>query len=295
MKVKYLLLALLTIAIWGVSLLGTRIMLDYNFTPNMITFLRFLLAWIIMSLTDKKIGTKREKFEKGDKRYLMLMAIGGISAFYFFENTGLKFTTVSNTSLITATIPLFTLLVARLVFKKKLHRLNFVGIVLGLGGTFLLFYQDLLKSSVHIKGDIFVFGSVFMWVIYSFAFKKIMHKYSAENVTRYIFGLGTLFLLPVVLFEIPLISEIRMGWQPVAALLYLAIFCSWLAYLLWNISIMKLGVKLTSNIILMMPVFSIITGIIFLNEPFSYLLIFSTTLIISGAWFASVSEENSEF
>lgn len=295
MKVKYLLLALLTIAIWGVSLLGTRIMLDYNFTPNMITFLRFLLAWIIMTLTDKKMGTKREKFATDDKKYLVLMALGGISAFYFFENTGLKFTTVSNTSLITATIPLFTLLTARFVFKKKLHRLNFVGIALGLGGTFLLFYQDLMKSSVHIKGDLFVFGSVFMWIIYSFAFKKIMAKYSPENVTRYIFGLGTLFLLPVVLFEIPLISQIQMSWQPIAALLYLAIFCSWLAYLLWNISVLNLGVKLTSNIILMMPVFSIVTGIIFLGEPFSYLLIFSTLLILSGAWFASVSEEEGEF
>jgi drug/metabolite transporter (DMT)-like permease len=295
MKPKYIGLALLTIAIWGVSLLGTRVMLDHNFSPNQITFLRFLIAWLIMTVVDKSAGRTSERFEKQDNLYLILMALGGISLFYFFENTGLKYTTVSNTSLITATIPLFTLLTARIFFKKKLHKLNWIGIILGLGGTFMLFYKDLLHSTVHIKGDIFVFGSVLMWIIYSFSYRKIMKKYSAENVTRRIFGLGTLFLLPVLAFDFKNLVQIQLGWQPMAALLYLAIICSWLAYLFWNISINKLGVKITSNIILLMPIFSIITGIIFLKEPFSMLLVFSTVLIISGAWFASVSHEDEEF
>jgi drug/metabolite transporter (DMT)-like permease len=54
-------------------------------------------------------------------------------------------------------------------------------------------------------------------------------------------------------------------------------------------------VKLTTNFILLIPVFSIIAGIIILKEEYNSLLGAATVLIILGAYLTSLSKEESYF
>ncbi len=198
-KTGYTFLAFLSIFIWGISLAFTKTLLLNGFTPNMITFARFAIALIAAQILLK---TPQEKtIKKGDHRYFILIGLCGISLFYFFENTGLAFTTVANTSLITATIPLFTLMTARFVFGKKLHWMNVIGIISGLIGTAVLLWKDLIHSSIHLKGDLLVFGSVVTWVIYSFSYKKVMNNYSHQFILKKIFQIGVIFLIPVLIVE----------------------------------------------------------------------------------------------
>jgi len=292
MKYKYQLLAIAAIFFWGISLLSTRILLESGFTPNLITFFRFLIAGSMIYIFQHN---RKGKIEKADRKYFYLIALSSVTLFFFFENTGLKFTTVSNTALITSTIPLFTLLIASLFFKKKLFWQNLIGIPLGLGGTFILFYKDLLESGVHLKGDIFVFGSVTMWIVYSFVYKKIMYKYDTMFITSRIFLYGIAFLIPFILLEFKSFSLIQLSVTAILHMLFLAVFCSYLGYYFWNISIKHIGIKSISNLILLIPVVSISSGIIFLDEPFTFNLIISTILITAGAYLTSVSDEKNRF
>ena len=293
MKYKYRLLAFSAIFFWGISLLSTRILLDSGFTPNNITFFRFLIAGSVIFFFRK--NKQKTKIEKKDRKYFYLTALGGVTLFYYFENTGLKFTTVSNTALITATIPLFTLLIAFFLLRKKMVWQNLIGIPLGLGGTFILFYKDILESGVHLKGDIFVFGSVIMWIIYCFIYKKIMNKYDTMFITSRIFLYGMIFLIPFMLFEYKSFLQIHLNINVVLHMLFLAVFCSYLGYYFWNVAIKHIGIKSISNLILLIPIVSISCGIIFLDEPFTINLIISTVLIMLGAYLTSISDEKNRF
>ena len=293
MKYKYHLLAFIAVFFWGVSLLSTRILLGNGFTPNNITFFRFLIAGIIINISLR--NKKKIKIEKKDRKYFYLTALCGVTLFYYFENTGLKFTTVSNTALITATIPLFTLLIAYSLLRKKMVWQNLVGIPLSLGGTFILFYKDIIESGVHLKGDIFVFGSVLMWSIYSFIYKRIMHKYDVSFFTYKVFSYGVIFLIPVMIFEYKNFSNIKLNIVAGLHMLFLAVCCSYLGYYFWNLAVKNIGIKTIANLILFLPIVSISAGIIFLNEPFTINLVISTVLIMLGAYLTSISDEENKF
>ncbi|MBT3168750.1 MAG: EamA family transporter [Candidatus Cloacimonetes bacterium] len=279
------------IIFWGISFISTRILLNNDFSPNIITFLRFAIAAILFHFFQKR----KQQIEKKDKKYFIIMAISGVSMFYFFENSAVKYTTIANTTLAIATVPLFMLLTAHFIFKKKLCWQNFIGIPLGLFGTFLLFRQDILTNGVHLKGDLLAFGASFLWVIYSFAFKKVMEKYDTLFITAKIIFYGVIFLIPIILFEYKSFFIIKLNLISIVHLVFLAVFCSFLAYLFWNIATKKIGVKITSNFILIIPILSIIFSHFFLNESFSENIILASILIISGAYLTSISDKNNKF
>ncbi|MEA2096725.1 MAG: DMT family transporter [Candidatus Cloacimonadota bacterium] len=293
MKFKYLLLALFTVVIWGVSLPVTTILLDNGFTANNITFFRFFIATVIMHLF---LGDRRkQKIEPKDRINFMIMGLCGTTLFFYFENTALRFTSVSNTALITALIPLFTLVTAVVIYRKKILWQNYIGIPLGLMGTALLFYKDIVNSSVHLKGDLFVFGSVLMWVAYSFVYRKVSNKYKPMFIVYKTFIYGCLFTIPMLVFEYREFSSITINLQVVSALFYLSILCSLLGYYFWILAINNIGIKATVNLILLLPVVSVSAGVLFLSEPLNANLFLAMIAIMASSYLTSISKRESYF
>ena len=293
MKLKYLLLALFTVVIWGVSLPVTTILLNNGFTANNITFFRFLIATVIMHLF---LGDRRkQKVDPKDQINFILMGLCGTTLFFYFENTALRFTSVSNTALITVTIPLFTLVTAAVIYRKKILWQNYIGIPLGLIGTALLFYKDIINSSLHLRGDLFVFGSVLMWVAYSFIYRKISNKYKPIFIVYKTFVYGCLFTIPLLVFEYRELSSIIINLPVVLALFYLSILSSLLGYYFWILAINNIGIKATVNLILLLPVVSVSAGILFLAEPINTTLFFAMFAIISSSYLTSISKKESYF
>ncbi len=293
MKLKYLLLALFTIVIWGVSLPVTTILLVNGFTANNITFFRFLLATITLHIflgnrTKQKVGLK-------DRIDFIIMGLTGTTLFFYFENTALKYTSVANTALITATIPLFTLVAAAVIYKKKILWQNYIGIPLGLFGTTLLFYKDIINSSIHLKGDLFVFGSVLMWIIYSFIYRKVSTDYKPIFIVYKTFVYGCIFTIPLLIFEYRELSSININLQVVLALFYLSILSSLLGYYFWILAINKIGIKATVNLILLLPVVSVLAGVLFLSETLNSIILLAMTAIILSSYLTSISKKESYF
>ena len=293
MKLKYLLLALFTVVIWGLSLPVTTVLLNNGFTANNITFFRFLIATIIMHLF---LGDrKKQKVDPKDRINFIIMGLFGTTLFFYFENTALKFTSVSNTALITATIPLFTLVTAAVIYRKKILWQNYIGIPLGLMGTALLFYKDIINSSVHLKGDIFVFGSVLMWVSYSFVYRKVINKYKPIFIVYKTFIYGCFFTIPLLVFEYREFSSITINLQVVLALFYLSILSSLLGYYFWILAINNIGIKATVNLILLLPVVSISADILFLSQQLSTNLFLAMIAIMASSYLTSISKKESYF
>jgi len=293
MKLRYLLLALFTVVIWGVSLPVTTILLNNGFTANNITFFRFLIATVIMHLS---LGDRRkQKVDPKDRINFILMGICGTTLFFYFENTALKFTSVSNTALITATIPLFTLITAAVIYRKKILWQNYIGIPLGLIGTALLFYKDIINSNLHLKGDLFVFGSVLMWVAYSFIYRKVSNKYKPIFIVYKTFIYGCLFTIPLLVFEYREFSSININLPVVLALFYLSILSSLLGYYFWILAINNIGIKATVNLILLLPIVSVSAGILFLSEPLNATLFLAMSAIIASSYLTSISKKESYF
>ena len=133
-------------------------------------------------------------------------------------------------------------------------------------------------------GDVLALLAALTWAFYSILTRKIGdYGYNTLQVTRRIFCWGLLFMLPVL----PL-ADVR--WQtarfadPVLLgnLLFLGLGASALCFATWNYSIKTLGAVKTSVYIYLVPVVAVITAMLVLHEPFTWLAALGMGLVLLG-------------
>ena len=107
----YHLIAILTVAIWGLTFISTKVLINHGLTPQEIFFYRFLIAYLgIWVISPKRLFTNNWK----DELWLVAGGIFGGSLYFFTENTALGITQASNVSFIICTAPLLTTILSLL-------------------------------------------------------------------------------------------------------------------------------------------------------------------------------------
>lgn len=76
----------------------------------------------------------------------------------------------------------------------------------------------------------------------------------------------------------------------IGSIVYVALFSSILAYIFWNKAIQIIGANKTGIFIHLMPVFSIILAIVFLNEELREYHIKGTILIFTGIFLTTAGK-----
>jgi drug/metabolite transporter (DMT)-like permease len=102
------------------------------------------------------------------------------------------------------------------------------------------------------------------------------------------FAMGTVILFPFYLYETMHTPAVAWNTGLFAAILYLGAGTSVVAYLCWNVAIGKLGAARTALFGNLIPLFSIIEAVIFLDEKFTRIHLFSGLLIIAGLVMANL-------
>ena len=101
----YHLIAILVVAIWGLTFISTKVLINHGLTPQEIFFYRFLIAYLgIWVISPKRLFTSNWK----DELWLMAGGFFGGSLYFFTENTALGITQASNVAFIICTAPLLT-------------------------------------------------------------------------------------------------------------------------------------------------------------------------------------------
>ena len=112
----YHLIAILTVAIWGLTFISTKVLINHGLTPQEIFFYRFLIAYLgIWVISPKRLFTNNWQ----DELWLVAGGIFGGSLYFFTENTALGITQASNVSFIICTAPLLTTILSLLFYKSE--------------------------------------------------------------------------------------------------------------------------------------------------------------------------------
>jgi drug/metabolite transporter (DMT)-like permease len=149
---------------------------------------------------------------------LLVMACVGILINNVSQFTGLKYTTVTNCTIISATSPVIAAFMSYLVIREKLSRLSWLGMAISFVGVLLVVSHGSLEVLQHLsfnRGDMLCFVSQVSWTIYSLLGLKVMEKLDPIATTGWAgflgawvtlaYGLATDDFHPVVL-----------DWQPLA-------------------------------------------------------------------------------
>jgi drug/metabolite transporter (DMT)-like permease len=282
-NVKSLLQALLVIVLWGVSFSVTRTTVR-EVPPLTIAFLRFALAtalfWPLVHRRYRQVRIAPE-----DRRDTFLLGFVGVTLYFACENTGLKYTTASHGALIIATTPLATELTDAFLHRRIPARGMLLGLLAALLGVFFIIgHSD--GGGATLRGDLFVVGAVITWVWYTFLAHRLVSRYPNLLLTYLIMLTGALTLFPAALFELwrqPIPWPSAAAWAGIG---FLGIFCSAIAFLLWNQAIPALGVSATNNLLYCIPLVGVLAGVIGLGEPLTIHIAVGGVLILGGVMVA---------
>lgn len=249
-----------------------------------LVFFRFLIATIIIFII--LIKTEENwKITKQDLKTFLTLGVVGMVGYHVFFFLSLKYTTATNSSLIGATNPIVTTILACIFLKDKITYKNILGILISLFGVILITTNGNISVLFNMKfniGDILMMVAVLCWATYGVLSKKVLEVYSPIKITSYAFLTCVIILIPLVILEKPWVympNTTFNGWMSV---IYMAIFPSVGGYLIQQISIKKIGPTKTSLFINLVPVFSMILAFCILGESISIIKIIAGILIICG-------------
>jgi len=275
---------------WGISFISTRVLLDNDLSPIEIYIYRFAIAYIALLLFSHK------RIRSNSLGHELLFALGGMmggSVYFIAENVALEYTLVSNVSLITSLSPLLTVLLIGFIYRsERPAKETLIGSTVAFLGVGLVIFNSSFNLSINPLGDLLSLLAAFCWAVYSIILKRVNALYSALFITRKTFFYGVITAIPFMLIE-PEITPPSTLLQPklLLNLLFLALYCSMFAYLIWAMAVGRLGAVKTNNYMYFQPVVTLIFSFLILGEKISVIGITGCALIILGVWMADYLQQ----
>ncbi|MCB9055808.1 MAG: DMT family transporter [Chitinophagales bacterium] len=290
------LLAILATIIWSGNFIIARGVI-HSIPPVTLSFYRWLTATIILLPFVWNSFYQHTGLIKKKIIYFLLAAITGVSIFNTFVYIAGHFSEAINMALIgTTSSPIMSVILARIFLKEKIPLSRIIGMTICIIGILLLLskgsWQTLLTFSFS-KGDWWMLAAALAFAIYNVMAKKKPVEMNSKNFLFTVFLMGTIVLLPFYFFEF----KAQGGFSPtianLSAILYLGLGASVICFLLWNIAIGQLGAGRTSLFGNLIPVFSSIEAVIFLNEKITWIHIASFLLVMIGLLIANKKGKSS--
>ena len=264
--------------LWGGSYTWIELAL-IELDPMMIVFYRVLLSSIFLILICKVLSLPF-KIEKKIFIFLFFMSLTNNVIPFNLIAWGQQEITASVGSILNATTPLFTVIIANYWPNGEKATLNRVfGVIIGFCGVILLMGLSIHDIDNSIIGQSAILLAAISYAISALIGKEIKKIHPAISAT-YMLSISSVVLLPIVLFSgnelLPQASK-----QSMIAILGLAIFSTSIAYLIFYKLIENIG----SNVMLvtlLMPVSAILLSIIILNETINTTQTIGLILILTG-------------
>ena len=305
-KLRYHLLALAVVLVWGVTFVSTKVLIGAGMHPVDIFWIRFVLAyvgiWVYILLTGRSrtlwYGWKEELV-------FLFLGVSGGSFYFLTENTALAYTQASNVSFLVCSAPLFTAILTLLYrrFGKGRFADSLEKVRLGwplIGGTALALFGMALvafegtRLQLSPKGDLLAIGAAVCWALYSLFMGEMARRYGTVTATRKVFFYGLLTILPFLGGHGQSLTPEVLGQTAVwGNLLFLGLIASLVCFIAWNLVIDKLGNVTSTNYVYLNPIFTLLTAMILLGERMTPLSALGCAAILAGVIWAGAKPAES--
>lgn len=267
----YLLLTLVPLFWAGNIVLGRHI--AGHVPPATLAWLRWVLAVLI--LLPFAWRAMRTEWPLVRRHWLLVgvLSFTGITLFNTMQYHALEFTPALNALLIQSTGPLLIAFWALVLNGDRLSAGQAAGIGLSLLGVLTIICRGdpaVLANIEFNQGDLWMIAAMIIYGIYS-ALLARRPGFSQLGFLGYSLAIGALLLTPLFVAERMVSPPVTFDAQAIAAIVYVAVFPSVLAYLFFIRGIQLVGPNRAAPFFHLMPVFGSALAIVFLGEqPFLY-------------------------
>ena len=212
----------------------------------------------------------------------------------FFISWGEQTIDSAVASILNATVPLFTIVIAHFwLHDDKMTVPKVLGLLIGFAGVVLLFSEDLLASKhLNVIGQLaVVLASLF------YAWSAVFARKYTEHIKGVIRGALPLITAGLFIWIIGPITEkpflipaLPITW---VAALWLGILGSGFAMIMFYYLLHEIGPTRTTLVTYIFPVGGVILGVLFLHEQLSWQLLAGTALIIGSLFVVNYKPKTS--
>jgi drug/metabolite transporter (DMT)-like permease len=251
-------------AIWGGSFLFIRIAAP-SLGSIFLMAVRVALAAAGLLIYALAISSLPD-FRKGWKQYLVIGALNNAIPFVLIANAVIDLN-ASLSAILNATTPMFTALVAVVWIGEPFGWRRGLGVVMGILGVVVLVGFSPIPFSTKVL--LAVMQSLLAALSYGLGAVYSRTRFQGANPVHTALGQligSTILLTPLATFSVPRSTPTL---AVILATLTLALLCTSFAYLIYFRLITAAGPTTAASVTFLVPFFSILWGVIFLQEPLS--------------------------
>lgn len=285
---------LLSMLIWSASGIAVKEAL-VALSPMTMIVIRFTLAVLLM-LVVGLCARKSEMFrlQKVDKKDLSLFILGGIfQPFLYYILETFSYDALSSPTIAEAllsTSPVLAPFFAAAILREHVTRYNILGIIVSTVGMLLLVLVGASDFSIgNPWGIACAFAAVSAAVLYTIVLRRIPPKYNPLTVVFYVQLSALVLFYPLCGFtdgisgfaHLAEVDTVQL-WRSLAAVGYLALGASVVAFICFCYTVRVIGVTRTNAFNNVRPAFTAIWMLLFFGEQLPWAKWLGILLIIIG-------------
>ena len=283
---KGMLAAGVAYTIFGLSYLFSKMALDVA-EPAILLCARFTVTLVALNVL---AAAGVLKLNLRGKRLWGPILLGLLQPVLYFvlENYGLKYTTTSFTGMVSSVSPVFTAILGAVMLRERPNVRQWIAIAVTITGVMLV-SVGASSGQNTVLGCLCLLAAYFSGSFYSILVRRLSKEFTPFELTYVMFTVGFVFFAALAVFQYRGDTFSALGSalaQPkfIVAVLYLGILASVGAYMLANYSLARLPVARSSIFNSLSTVVSVLSGIVIMHDPFTWVSVLAFVLILAGVW-----------
>lgn len=284
----YALLALAGLCWSGNHVIGRAIAGEVP--PIGISTLRWLLPLPVIWLLARQHLRRDWPAIRAHWRVMLWLGATGGALFSALQYVGLQYTSAVNVSVLNSLVPVLIVAAGAAIFRDRVSLLQLFGVVVSLSGVLIMVTRGSLSALTALDfnaGDLIIVLNMAVFAIYAacLRLRAPMHPFSFLFVLAAISAAAT---FPFFVWESQQVAQFKPTLLTVAAILYVSIFPSVIAFAAWNRGVELIGANRSGPFLHLIPVYTALVAATFLGERLAAFHIAGFAAILVGVWLASI-------
>ncbi len=278
----------LSMLIIGLSFVFVKMALKYA-SPSDVLAHRFTAAAVCMAAVCAVGRTGIPHISKHQTGQLLLLSVFYPFLFFALQTAGLQYTTASEAGILSAVMPVLTLIAAALLLKEKSTWGQVAGIVVSIGGILYIFYKNgVAVQTESLKGNLFIIACVLANVAYYILGRRINKGFKAADITFFMMLAACVVFNAMALFQHSANGDMGAFLKPlihgefVFSVLYLGVLSSLVTSLFSNYALSAIPASQVAAFTNLSPIVTIVGGALILDEQLQTYQIVGGLLVIAG-------------